>query len=138
MNKGAVISTFLRALANAVEAIPDGELDELLRRDGLRGLLGRGRKRPASSKTPKPRPKEEAAALMAKLVLATTRNEAAAILERDPPTRNVLVEAAKTRNVHILKQDTNEVLRTKLIENVVGSRLDSAAIRGDRTDTQGG
>ena len=48
---------------------------------------------------------------MAQLVLATTRSEAAAILERDLPTRAVLMEAAKIRNVHILKQDTNEVLQ---------------------------
>ncbi len=137
MNKGAVLSKLLRALADAVEALSDDEVEELLSRNGVGPLLSRGRSWPASPKDEKQRPKEAAEALMNSLKSVTSRDAAAAVLEREHPTRAVLVEAAKIRNVHVLKQDTVDVLRIKLIENVVGSRLDSAAIRGDGGDTNG-
>jgi hypothetical protein len=127
MNSGRVISEFLKAVARAVDGLSDEEVQQLLRSAGVRGLLKSRRGRSARSQNID---HAQAVELMEKLIHMPSREDATSYLRELAPNRLVLLEAAKLREVHVLKQDTNPVIINKLVENVVGSRLDSAAIRG--------
>lgn len=132
MNNGYVISKFLRSLAIAVERMSDQEIDELLRVGGATALARRAKTSRRGSKPAKPRAdiQAEAANIVDTISRIPSREEAARILDGLAPTRSVLAQAAKLRQIHVAKDDTNSVIREKLVEHLVGSRLDSAAIRG--------
>jgi hypothetical protein len=133
MNSGRVISEFLKAVARAVDGLSDAEVQQLLRSAGVRGVLrsgGRSKNPTRSQNVNGAAIHAQAVELMETLIHMPSREDAASYLEELAPNRLVLLEAAKLREVHVLKQDTNPVIMNKLVENVVGSRLDSAAIRG--------
>jgi hypothetical protein len=133
MNSGRVISEFLKAVARAVDGLSDEEVQQLLRSAGVRGLLrseGRSKNPARSQNIDGAATHAQAVELMEKLVHMPSREDATSYLRELAPNRLVLLAAAKLREVHVLKQDTNPVIMNKLVENVVGSRLDSAAIRG--------
>ena len=130
MSKARIISDFLVALSRQVENLTEEELEQLLNDAALVRIL---------RQTARSRPKKsidigawqsQAQALMKELATKSTREEAAAFLESLSPTKRTLTEAAKLREVHVVKQDTIKSISEKLVENVVGSRLDSARIRG--------
>jgi hypothetical protein len=130
MNKARVISDFLVALARQVELLSDEELEGLLDDAALGSIL---RQRPRSQSKERAEPADvqsQAEALMGELASKSSRAEAAEFLAALAPSKRVLIEAAKMREVHIVKQDSLKTISEKLIENVVGSRLDSARIRG--------
>ena len=52
------------------------------------------------------------------------------ILEKLDFTRRDLEAMARDRNVHVTKDDNVRRIKEKLVEVIVGSRLNSAAIRG--------
>jgi hypothetical protein len=130
MNKGRVISEFLVTLARQVERLEDEELDVLLKDAGVGGIFR------VQSKSSRPKTADraevqlEAEALMRELANQPSREGAKAFLDALSPSRRVLIEAAKMREVHIVREDTVKTISEKLVENVVGSRLDSARIRG--------
>jgi hypothetical protein len=133
MNSGRVISEFLIAVARAVDGLSDKEVQELLGSAGVSGLLrlrGRPKKPVRAQNIDGATIHTQAVTLMEKLAHMGSREDATSYLIELAPNRRVLLQAAKLREVHVLKQDTNPVIMNKLVENVVGSRLDSAAIRG--------
>jgi hypothetical protein len=130
MNKGRIISDFLLALARQVESLTDDELAGLLDDVSLGRIL---RQRPTSRSRQRIKQgdvRSQAEALMGELARTSSRQEAAEFLAALAPSKYVLTEAAKMREVHVVKQDTLKTISEKLVENVVGSRLDSARIRG--------
>lgn len=130
MNKGQIIAQFLVSLARKVEQLSEEELELLLHDGALAGLL-RQRTNYSSAKAKQPEDvQRQAESLMADLANRATREEATNFLSELSPSKRVLSAAAKMRQVHVLKQDTVAVISRKLVENVVGSRLDSARIRG--------
>ena len=136
MDKSEIVSRFLRALADAVDALDERELQGLLRSSKLDTLLPRSGSRGRSSRTktrPDPRETREIAqAMMRDLLVCESREDAQSFLDDFGATRAILVEAAKLRDVPVAKQDTVPFIKQKLVANAVGSRLDSAAIRGER------
>jgi hypothetical protein len=133
MNKGQVISKLLRALADAIDGLDENELQAMLSHSGLRELVPATRQPAPRSRGCRSDPAEiqaQSRLIMENLTTMGSRTEALSFLNDLKPTRLVLLDAAKLRDVHIQKQDTNAVIMEKLVANVVGSRLDSAAIRG--------
>jgi hypothetical protein len=130
MNKGRAVSEFLVALARQVEHLTDEELDVMLKDAGLKGVFRSQSKSPRPKSLSQMEVRCEAEALMQKLANQSSREGASALLATLAPSRRVLIEAAKMREVHIIREDTVITITAKLIENVVGSRLDSARIRG--------
>src|SRR5437588_13080040 len=113
MNKGRAISEFLVALARHVERLTDEELEWLLKDAGLGGIL---RKQPTSRRTERVEQAEvqsQAEALMRELANQTSRERAAGFLANLAPSRRVLIEAAKMRDVHIIRQDTVSTISEK-------------------------
>jgi hypothetical protein len=129
MSKGRVISEFLLALARQIEHLTDDELNALLRDAGIDGIL-RNRSKNLRPNFERSVQRTEAEALMLELAKQPSRESARDLLISLAPSRRVLVEAAKIREVHVAKEDTISTISEKLVENVVGSRLDSARIRG--------
>ena len=73
---------------------------------------------------------EEVKSLLEQLKEVSTREAAYEILEKLDFTRRDLEAMARDRNVHVTKDDNVRRIKEKLVEVIVGSRLNSAAIRG--------
>lgn len=128
-NKNRVASAFLRALADAIDELHERELDALLRGARIDTLIKSSAKNQRATSSDDPSVSQQAEVLMSNLTQASSRNEARNYLRMMKPSRRILVRLAQGRDVHVIKEDTIAVLIEKLVENVVGSRLDSAAIR---------
>jgi hypothetical protein len=74
---------------------------------------------------------DEVEDLLDQLMKAPTREAAFEILERLNFTRKELEALARPRSVHVTKDDNVQRIREKLVEAIVGSRLNSLAIRGE-------
>ena len=59
-----------------------------------------------------------------------TREAASEILDKLDFNRKELEALARSRSVHVLKDDNVRRIKDKLIEAIVGSKLNSLAIRG--------
>lgn len=133
MNSGRTISKFLAAVARAVDGLTDKEIKALLKSSGVNGLFNPNERSKKSARTQNvdgAPVHAQAVTLMEHLAQMASREAATSYLADLAPKRAVLLQAAKLREVHVLKQDSNSVIKDKLVENVVGSRLDSAVIRG--------
>jgi hypothetical protein len=64
------------------------------------------------------------------LTMAQTREAASEIIDKLNFTRKELEALARTRSVHVTKDDNVQRIKEKLVEAIVGSRLNSLAIRG--------
>jgi hypothetical protein len=76
---------------------------------------------------------ERVGEILSDLQTATSRDEAARILRLFNLTRRELVELARARSVHVRKEDNVSRIEEKLIESIIGARLNSLAIRGERS-----
>lgn len=128
-SKNRVSSTFLRSLADAIDALSEHELKALLTSAKLDTLLGPVLNSPRVKPVNDQALREQAYSVMSTLAEASSREEAREYLAIAKPSRRLLIKAAQLRDVHVVKEDTVAVLIEKLVANVVGSRLDSAAIR---------
>ena len=131
MEKRKAITNLLRAVADAIDCLSDEELEAVLSTGSLRittnGSDARGRiSRPRKNRTEN---QSDVEALMADLARAESREEARNYLNSRQPSRTLLLAAAKSRSVHISREDKIPMIIEKLIANTVGSRLDAAAIR---------
>lgn len=68
--------------------------------------------------------------IQAELAEAASQEEGFAILDRAGLTRADLVNLAKAVDIPVMKSDTVKRLQEKLMEALVGSRLNSKAVRG--------
>lgn len=130
MNKARIISDFLVALARRVELLTDEELEGMLDDAVLSCILGQQPKSRSRKRLEPTDVELQPEALIVELASKSSREEAAEFLATRAPSKRVLTEAAKIREVHVAKEDTVKTISEKLVENVVGSRLDSARIRG--------
>jgi hypothetical protein len=128
----ALLVNILRKLANAVEAsnVADWEdFDIELKPSKSRSKpFGRDRETPSIKKTDLG--PGEVETLLEQLLKASTREGASEILEKLNFTRKELEALARPRSVHVTKDDNVQRIKEKLIEAIVGSRLNSLAIRG--------
>jgi hypothetical protein len=129
MSKRDISSHFLRSLADAIDALSEQEFRTLLATAGLRRLVQAAGRSDSRTKANRENLIIEAQALLSRLHEMPSREQARSYLTSDTPSRNVLIHAAKLRDMHVAKSDTVSVLIEKLVSNVVGAKLDSYAIR---------
>jgi hypothetical protein len=127
------LAELLHAMATAVENSREPELKEFTR--ALNRYLNANR---YPDKADKPRRgavrQPQIMDLLAQLQTLRNREEAATILRRHKLTRRELLEMARSRSVHVAKEDNISRIEEKLVEAIVGSRLSSEAIRGRPTE----
>lgn len=68
--------------------------------------------------------------LASKISAAGDRTQARYIIEREDLTKKDLLLLSSANNVHVTKEDKIETIESKIVEALVGSRLNSKAIRG--------
>jgi hypothetical protein len=125
------LARILRKIAAAIEKSNVAEWDDFdieLRPRNARAKLTRDHEG-QSNRKPKISP-QEVEYLLEQLNRVSTREAASELLERLNLTRKELIAVARPRNVHVTKDDNVQKIKEKLVESVVGSRLNSLAIRG--------
>jgi hypothetical protein len=127
----ALLADILRKIADAIEKSSVDELEDFdveltpkkMRHRALNEHESRANKK--ADLAPK-----EAESLLDELMKSATREAASDILDKLDLTRKELVDLARPRSVHVTKDDNVKRIKEKLIEAIVGSRLNSLAIRG--------
>ena len=127
------IAELLRAVASVVESSDTFELKELIRELNKRSDTQFSSERPNSKTSQDKLEKGRAVEIIDDLQRSTTREEAASLLGSFKLSRRQLTDLARVRSVHVTKDDNIARIEEKLIEAVVGSRLNSEAIRGTST-----
>lgn len=128
--KKIVSSALLRALADAIDELDEREFAGVLSAAGLQRLAQDPQtKRSNASRSVSKDEEMLANEIMLNLTQTASREAAHELIKKYNPNRRVLVKLAKMRDVHIVKQDNGAIVVEKLVENIVGSRLDSEAIR---------
>jgi DNA-binding TFAR19-related protein (PDSD5 family) len=113
----------LRAIASALEALDEKELDAL--------VAGRGKLVFVASERPAERHEAsaaEAAEVLGRLSSCTDREQARAVLS-EISSKEALTSLARSQKIHVTKQDRREDIESKIIEFVIGGKLRSDAIR---------
>jgi hypothetical protein len=121
----------LRLVADILDRLSDDDVSALLE--------GRSRlelaRRTAGAKTPRSKTNVvDSSALVRRLQDARTRADAAVILQGDGMTKVALEAIARSLDLPILRSDTAQRLRDKIVEAVIGYRINSEAIRGRAPD----
>lgn len=128
--KGKQFARFLRAIADAVENVDDAQIDNLITSLSRSASNESGNKR----SSPKNHRQDASEALLGetleKIALLSSREEGLQLLEQLDFKRRELLALAKLRDVHTSKDDSVLRLREKLVERLIGARLNSQAIRG--------
>lgn len=126
-------SRLLRSVAKAVDGATEVEIDALI------SMLERGAWK---SKTPAVKPAKRRTdskvlrSVLSDLSQAANRDEGQALLAQNELGRTDLEALSRLANVHVTKADTLPSIREKLVENMIGSRLNSEAIRGKMAPTK--
>lgn len=125
------LAILLRQLADLVEQLPDVDVRALL--DG-RSVLRVGASETPVAEVKKPRGGKskdvDEREVMDALLRTQTRQEAMAALEASGVSRGVLERIARKLDLPVLRSDSVERLRQRIVEGVVGYRINSEAIRG--------
>jgi hypothetical protein len=125
------ISQLLRRIADAIETMTEEELNRF-----LAALPSGKRSTKSSARVPLNADKirnfssAQLQAIVHQLEQASTREEGAKFLYELNLSRSDLATIARVRNVHVTKYDNVPRIIEKLVETVIGSRLNSRAIRG--------
>jgi hypothetical protein len=124
------ISKLLFAFADALDSMDDREFDLLIQGKVRLGIV----EKPEPKKTlPLNDPRLDGAIseMAQKLSAAESRESAASLLAsiNQPRRKDFLVLLARSCGVRVESKDNIARIEQKLIENVVGSKLDSEAIR---------
>lgn len=124
------IANLLRAIADVIERNNPSEIG------ALTTALTDGRERNGKKLTAEGKAKDrlipDFSVLAARIIDANDRAEAKQILEREGLTRRELMKFGQAHNVHIVKEDKVDLVEAKIVEALVGSRLSSKAIRGEK------
>jgi hypothetical protein len=118
----ALIAQLLRQVADIIESMDAGEFQHFL----ASGKPVRTAKASASKKIDERRIEE----IVSRLQIARTREEGTSLLERQNLSRRELVAVANAQSVHVTTNDNIFRIIEKLVEAIIGSRLNSLAIRG--------
>ena len=136
MKSQVELSNMLTVLAQMVRNMPDDQFSQMIGENGS-GLSRRPKssgKAQSGLKTHAPSIPPALAArwetLSSNLGAAATRDEGARILENAFSKKDEWVGFARFLDLPVQKRDSLARIRGKIVEYLVGSRLDSAAIRG--------
>ena len=122
------LAQLLRRLAAVIEPMNADEFRQFIDRTGAVSTLPSGGEkltRPARALKP-----QETSQIVGRLQAAKTREEGTAILRALKLTRRQLWEVARARSIHIAKEGSASRMEEKIVEAIIGSRLNSEAIRG--------
>jgi hypothetical protein len=134
MSEGALIAKLLRKIANAVEDLNGEELARFI--DGIQkgATLSRAQKGLKPVRKSGGRQNLEVHVLTKIFDELRDQNSRMAgfrILDSHELVRDDLARLAKLRNVHVTKDDSVSLIKEKLVEAAIGSRLGSKAVRGE-------
>ena len=132
--KSNQLAYLLHTVAEVVDGMTEKELE------GLSNLIVEHYgKNPTSlsenSKKPKSQKnnmgEEELGDTLLKVANSPSREIGAELLDSFQLTREQLLRIARLGNIHVVKEDKNAIVKEKIIESTVGSRLRSNAVRGN-------
>lgn len=123
------IARFLRAIADVIEEKSPAEIKALTK--ALTTSQPGRPKKAVREKGDKIAKAPDLVSIAGRIFEATDRATAKSVLDGENLARRDLLKLAQQHNVHVVKEDTVEIIETKIVEALVGSRLSSKAIRGD-------
>lgn len=129
MDKNKLVRA-IRLLASTIETMSDAEIDAFFAGMAA-GELQAAKPAARRSKRPGKTDLGEVDEMIANLQSANSREAAASYLGNLRLTRRDLTAMARRAHVHITKEDNVEQVEQKLVEALVGARLNSLAIRGE-------
>lgn len=130
-------ASLLRHFARLIERRETGELEKLL--DTLEDV-GLSKTRDSSTERKPKSSKSEVGPSKSREIIellqsAPDRESGASLLRGLSLTKRELTDLARNRSVHVTKEDNLRRIEEKLIEAIIGSKLNSQAIRGNsKTD----
>jgi hypothetical protein len=128
--QGKQLSRVFRALARAIEELDDEQVEIFISSLTQLAPGSLPRKQPTRAS----HSKVDRFALdevLRKLSEFSTRQEGLEFIGQMDLRRKELEMLAKLRSIHVTKEDTVERIREKLVEALIGARLNSQAIRGE-------
>lgn len=128
-NRRSELSNILRRLADYIDRHPDEELAPIFEQ-AARLMPATGPAKKAIPKRVEQITREVVMEIAAKLQQTMTREEGETLLLARIPNRKGLEALARYLNLPVQRDDSVDRLRTKIIENTIGSRLRSSAIQG--------
>jgi hypothetical protein len=129
-----MLASLLRRLAAVVEQSSSRELDALLRGEReLRVVVGSRNGRSERSLPGLGWSHKEFTAIASRLSELATREAGRDLLDGALPTRASLERFARFLDLPVQRTDTIELLREKIIESAIGSRLRSEAVQGRKS-----
>lgn len=130
MKKSEGFGTLLRRIADVLDRLSPDEVDALL--EG-RSRLEVSRSLHSKPKRPKAKPIDPSV-VISRLQETQTREQAMTLLEAEGITKVMLEAIARALDLPVLRSDTVDRLRQKIVEAAVGYRINSEAIRGRPRD----
>ena len=132
--KGAIVK-LLRLLAETVERASRADLEALLDRRATLMNWQRHSTTPREGQPDAPlnkrrRPTKDLSGLVAQLRTLGSRDEGLNLLKEAQLTKKELEALARLMDLPVPRDDDAERLRQKIVEESIGSRLNSQAIRG--------
>jgi hypothetical protein len=127
-----LFAQILRRLAKKVEGMDSAEMHEFLRDFDVKNTPRKSRETSFDPrlKGDKSQPYVEINEILSRLQTAPDRETGAMLLRELSLSRRHLLELARSRSVHITKEDSLRRIEEKLIEAIIGAKLNSQAIRG--------
>jgi len=126
----AKVVRLLRQLSSLMKNMDDKEADEFLA-DLEAAFRARERiKTRVPARLPRNDERFDARDVVKKLLEAPTRDDGAKILELEARNRRQLSEIARAADVYVTKEDPVGLIQEKIVEALIGARLNSLAIRG--------
>jgi hypothetical protein len=136
MGQKEIIAKLLRRLSETLERASPGDIEELLSGQAAlviskANLSGRNSgKRESGGQRREQRSKKQLGGIVVELRQLESREEGSRLLGRAQLTKKELEELARLMDLPVSREDDAERLRQKIVEESIGARLNSQAIRG--------
>ena len=125
------VAKILRALAGAIESADEKRLEAVLTALRSREIGSASAKKGVVKNRHSKVDVVELQNVLTRLNEATTREQGYSILDALDLSRKELERLSRLRNIHVTKIDDVPKIKEKLVELIIGGKLNSKAIRGD-------
>jgi hypothetical protein len=130
MQNNELVARLLRQLAAALDRLGPGQLEDILSGEAHLAVVTRGRRLAKREHTSDSVQLARLQRLATQLRELSSREEGWDLLRREDLTKKELEKLARILDLPVLREDDAERLRLKIVEQCIGSRLNSRAIRG--------